>query len=183
MIAAQLLLESESGVVQLESEASYLLLEYAADYENGEAVRFLPICGACSVVATIAGAAVSLITLEGAGTLATTVHKMIVGDTLTPLGVQLLQRNTLGALTAVDLTDRTVKFRMVANDGTVIVDDSETGVTIEDAESGRVSYDFQAADVASAGTYYAWFRVFSGSERDTFPADGRSLSIVISEAA
>lgn len=110
-------------------------------------------------------------------------HTITVGDTLTPLGAQLLQKNASGIWEAIDLTSKTVKFRMVDDEGTVIVDDTESNVTVEDAENGKVSYDFQDADVATAGIYYGWFRVFSGSERDTYPVDGRTLEIVVVDAA
>ena len=115
--------------------------------------------------------------------MAVQVHHITVGDTLTPLGAQLKQKSTSGTYQAVDLTGLIVKFSMVAEDGTSVVDETTTGVTIEDADDGKVSYDFQAADVTTAGTYYGWFHVYSGSERDTYPVDGRKFRIEISEVA
>ena len=110
-------------------------------------------------------------------------HRITVGDTLTPMGVQLKQRNTSGVLAAVNLTGATVKFSMVAEDGTVIVDEATTGVTVTDAEEGQVQYDFQAADVEEAGTFYGWFTVYSSGERDTYPKGGRKFVIEISAMA
>ena len=109
-------------------------------------------------------------------------HTITVGDTLTPLGVQLLQRDTSGALSAVDLAGKTVKFFMVDEDGTDVVTETETGVTVTGESDGQVQYDFQAADVDTAGTFYGWFRVYSGAEYDTYPTGGRKLCILIVEA-
>lgn len=111
-----------------------------------------------------------------------------IGDTLTPLGRTLKQRSSTGALTAVNLTGKTVKFLLVAEDGTVVIAETTTGVTVVDATAGQVQYDFQAADIVAitakgAGTYYAWFRVYSGTEFDTFPKGGRKFQVQFSAAA
>lgn len=106
-------------------------------------------------------------------------HEITVGDTLTPLGVQLRQKGTDGVYAPVDLSGLIVKFTMVAEDGTVVVNEGTTGVTVTDATTGKVQYDFQATDVDTVGTYFGWFTVYSGSERDTYPAGGRQLKIVI----
>lgn len=111
----------------------------------------------------------------------TIVHHLSVGDTLTPVGATLKQRNTSGVLAAVNLTGKTVKFRMVDDAGTVVVNDA--AATVVTAESGTVQYDFAAGDVDTAGTYWGWFLVYSGSEFDTFPAEGRALKIIIHSAA
>lgn len=108
-------------------------------------------------------------------------HYISVGDTLTPLGVQLKQRDSNGTLSVVSLSGKTVKFTMCNSAGTKIVDEGTTGVTVVDATNGKVQYDFQVADVATAGTFYAWFTVYSGAERDTYPAGGRKLVIQIDE--
>jgi len=110
------------------------------------------------------------------------VHHHTVGDTLTPIGFQLRRQDANGDWEYTDLTDKVVKFRMVDEDGTVIVDDSATGITITDAETGKGQYDFQAADVEAAGVFYAWVRVYDGTEVDTYPAGGRQLMIIMSGA-
>ena len=109
------------------------------------------------------------------------IHKHTVGDTLTPMPWAVQH----GDGTAVDLTGLDVKFRMVAEDGTVIVDDDDTGITVTDAEAGEGQYDFQAADVATAGVFYAWIRVYDpvSGEFDTYPRGGRKWAIILSEAA
>jgi hypothetical protein len=111
------------------------------------------------------------------------VHKIGVGDTLTPLASQLWQQNASGVLTVVNLAGLTCKFTMVSSAGTVIVNEATTGVTVTDATTGKVQYDFQTTDVATAGTYYAWWTVYSGTEHDTYPVGGRKLVIEISARA
>ena len=115
--------------------------------------------------------------------MATEKHALAVGDTLTPLGCQLKQLGTTGTLAAVNLTGLTVKFTLVDSTGTVIVNEATTGVTVTDAANGKVQYDFQTGDVDTAGTYYAWFTVYSGTEHDTYPVGGRKLVIEISARA
>ncbi len=115
--------------------------------------------------------------------MATETHKLGIGDTLTPLAVQLKQRDSTGTLSNVNLSGLTVKFTMVDSSGTTIVDEATTGVTVTDAATGKVSYDFQTADVDVAGVFYGWFTVYSGSEYDTYPVGGRKLVIEIADRA
>lgn len=103
------------------------------------------------------------------------VHVIRVGDTLTPLAVEL--KRPSGA--PVDLTGLTIKFKLLNSAGTAVVAETTSNVTVTAATLGRVQYDFQSADVATAGTYYAYFTVYSGSERDTFPVDSRRLVVEI----
>lgn len=109
-------------------------------------------------------------------------HPISVGDTLTPLGVQLKQRNATGVLTAVNLDGMTVKFSLVAADGTVLQDETTDGVTVVDPDNGLVQYQFAAGDVASEGEHFGWFSVYAGSHRDTYPVGGRKLLIEITAA-
>lgn len=108
-------------------------------------------------------------------------HEMVVGDTYLPLGAVLMRDGA-----AVNLTGLTVQFRLVADGGTVKRD--WTNAAIVDAAAGKVQYDFQAADVDTAGVYWAWFRIGSGGEWATFPAAGdggkaRSFRVLINAAA
>ena len=112
--------------------------------------------------------------------MATQNHKIGLGDTLTPLGCQLKQLSAAGVLSVVDLSGLTVKFSMSDASGTLIVNEGTTGVTVTDAANGKVQYDFQTADVDTAGTFYGWFTVYSGTEHDTYPVGGRKLVIEIS---
>ena len=110
-------------------------------------------------------------------------HGISVGDTLTPLGVQLKQESSTGVLSVVNLAGLTVKFQMVSAAGTTKVAETVTGVSVTDSANGKVQYDFQTADVDTAGTFYAWFTVYSGTEHDTYPVGGRKLVIEISARA
>ena len=107
------------------------------------------------------------------------VHRITTGDTLTPLGAQLVQPDVNGNLVAVSLAGLTVKFIMTDSEGDIVVDETETGVTVVTSASGLVQYAFADADVAVAGTYDAWFRVYSGTKFDTYPSDGGSFKVRI----
>lgn len=110
-------------------------------------------------------------------------HEIIVGNTLTPLSAALKQRDSSGALVAVNLTGLIVKFKMVDRLGTIIIAETPTGVTVTDAANGLVEYDFESGNSFPAGDYYAWFTVYSGFEFDTYPASGRGFLIRIRSAS
>jgi hypothetical protein len=110
-------------------------------------------------------------------------HQLSVGDTLTPLAAQLKQADATGALVPVALSGLTVKFSMANSAGTLIVNEATTGVSVTDAANGKVQYTFQAVDVTTAGTFYGWFTVYSGTSHDTYPIGGRTLAIVIDARA
>ena len=100
------------------------------------------------------------------------VIERMVGDRLTPISATLIQNGVV-----VDLTGKTVAFRMITAAGAVIV--NNVAATIISAANGTVSYTFEAAEVATAGTFYGWWIVTSNSLNDHFPHDGRKLRIVI----
>ena len=106
-------------------------------------------------------------------------HTITVGDTLTPLACQLKQRDADGSLCDVQLTGLVVKFSMVAADGSVKVAETTEGVVVIDQDHGEVRYDFHSSHVDTEGTFYGWFHVYDGLERDTYPAGGRKLQIDI----
>ena len=92
-----------------------------------------------------------------------------------------MQPNSSGVLTAVNLTGLTVKFKMVDESGTVVVAETQTGVSVVTAASGTVNYDFSAAGVDAAGTYYGYFVVYDSGESDHFPVRSRDLKIRIDD--
>lgn len=96
----------------------------------------------------------------------------MVGDRLTPITATLMQNGA-----ALDLTGKSVAFRMVAADNTVVID--SLAATVITATAGTVSYSFLAAHVADAGTYYGWWIVTSGGVNDHYPHDGRKYKIVL----
>lgn len=93
--------------------------------------------------------------------------------------MQLKQKNESGVDTNVDLTGKTVKFKMYDSAGTVVVSETTTGVTVSEAATGKVDYDFQSANVATPGAYYGYFVVYDGSETDHFPVKSKDLIIEI----
>ena len=110
--------------------------------------------------------------------MATVRHSITLGNTLTPMSMQLVQEVD-GAYEPVNLTGKTVKFMMVTSAGVSVVAETTTGVTVTSLLGGTVQYDFLPGDVDTAGVYYAWFIVYAGTEFDTFPADGRTFEVVI----
>jgi hypothetical protein len=111
-------------------------------------------------------------------------YEHTVGDTLTPLGMEL-QYRVGNEWVPVDLTNKIVTFFMVDEEGQTIVaepDPLASNVDIDEPEEGKLSYDFAANEVALAGTYYGWCRVYSQGERDTYPGGGRVFKIKIIEA-
>ena len=107
-------------------------------------------------------------------------HRRRVGDTRTVLPVTLQQPNDSGVLAAVDLTGKTVQFKMV-NAATNIVEIAmtSTGVSVVTAASGTVNYDFSGAGVDTAGVYWGTFVVTEGGETDSFPVRTQDLRILI----
>ena len=108
------------------------------------------------------------------------IHRRRVGDTRTLLYATLVQPNTSGVDTVVNLTGLTVKFEMVnAASDVVEIAETVTGVTVETAASGTVKYDFSAAGVDTAGIYNAWFVVYDGAEKDHIPVKRQDLRVLI----
>ena len=107
-------------------------------------------------------------------------HRRRTGDTRTVLPVTLVQPNTSGVLTAVDLTGLSVQFKMMnAATGATEIALTSTGVTVTAAASGQVQYDFSGAGVDAAGVYWGTFVVTQSSETDSFPVIQKDLKIVI----
>lgn len=102
-------------------------------------------------------------------------HIRHVGDTEVALAATLQRPDG----TAVDLTSLTVRFKMVDTAGSVKVAETDSNVSVTDAANGQCQYNFQSADVDTAGTYYAYFTAEDGSgNKDTFPAATGGLRIV-----
>ena len=77
------------------------------------------------------------------------------------------------------------KVSLTPNGATIDITDAGTG-THSYYIVGMVQYDFQTADVATAGTFWLWFNVYNGSEYDTFPVvrqgNNRGLRVEVVEA-
>lgn len=107
-------------------------------------------------------------------------HVVRFGDSLTPVGFKLKRKNTSGVVTSVDLTSKTVKVLVRDPAGTVVVDETTTGVTVTDATEGEVSYDLPAGDDAlDPGTYFVECLVYTGTERDTYPVEPKDMRLLI----
>ena len=82
--------------------------------------------------------------------------------------------------TPVNLTGLTVKFKMFDSEGTEVVAATEDNVSVTDAAAGECQYTFQAADVDTEGSYYAYFLTVDEDEKvDTFPVARDHLTIVL----
>jgi hypothetical protein len=107
-------------------------------------------------------------------------HRRRVGDTRTVLPVTLQQPNESGVLAVVDLTGKTVQFKMVnAATNAVEIALTSTGVSVVTAASGTVNYDFSGAGVDTAGVYWGTFVVTESGETDAFPVIQKDLKIII----
>lgn len=108
------------------------------------------------------------------------VHRRRVGDLRTVLPVTLKQPDSNGDLQAVDLTGKSVTFKMVnAADGTTKIAATSTGITVVTAASGTVNYDFSSGGVDEAGKFLGTFIVTESGETDAFPVRTQDLVILI----
>lgn len=82
------------------------------------------------------------------------------------IGATILDNNG----TAINLTGKTVKFRMV-NCKTEAVKVNDQTATLDTAASGKVSYTPVADDVDTAGLYACYF-IIDGAIPRRFPYDG-----------
>lgn len=97
-------------------------------------------------------------------------HQRHIGDTRTVLSVTIEQRGTSGTMQPVDLTGKTVEFKMVnAATGASKIDKTSTGVSVETAVSGTAYYRFSSSGVDTAGIYHGWFVVTDTARTDHFP--------------
>lgn len=96
-------------------------------------------------------------------------HERRVGDTTKVYSAILKYKDTSGVEQVKDLTGLSVTFTLI-NAATGAAKVSAAAATIVTAASGIVSYDFQAADVDTAGIYWGSFVVTESAETDTYPA-------------
>ena len=99
-----------------------------------------------------------------------------VGDTEVAIAATLKRPDG----TVVDLTGLTLKFKMLDSEGSTKVALTDDYVTVTDEDAGQVQYSPVAADVDTAGTYYAYFVTVDGTANlDTFPAEKGEFRIDI----
>lgn len=94
------------------------------------------------------------------------IHKYTVGDRSKNPAV--IFQDTAGV--AIDITGKTIRFRMV-NANTQEVKVSDAVATITDAAAGKARYDWLAADVDTAGVYWAWWIIDDSGSEEHFPPD------------
>ncbi len=109
--------------------------------------------------------------------MATQTHTRHVGNTRTAISATLKQEDENGDLQVVDVSSLDVHFDMYDRNGTKVVDAGT--VAKDDGVNGKVSYDFQSADVDTPGTYRAYFVVTESGEPDHFPIVNGELLIEI----
>ena len=96
-----------------------------------------------------------------------------VKDNLEAIGGELLDNSG----TAIDLTGKTILFRMVnVDDGTVKVNNQSA--TIQNASAGQVSYAPTSGDTDTVGKYAAYF-IIDDSTDQWFPFDGAKFLIEV----
>lgn len=107
-------------------------------------------------------------------------HRRRVGDIRTVLSVTLQQPNESGVAAAINLTGKTVQFKMVnAATNAVKIAATDTGVSVVTAASGTVNYAFSSAGVDAAGIYWGSFIVTESGSTDHVPVKQSDLKIVI----
>lgn len=95
------------------------------------------------------------------------------GDTAVPITGTLTRGGSV-----VSLSGKTVAFRMIKKDGTVVIDNEEA--TIVSAVDGQVSFQLSQEVANVAGEYYGWWKVtHTGTTKESFPHDGRKFQINI----
>lgn len=89
--------------------------------------------------------------------------------------------------TAVDIQNATVRFHMLDSGGAVVVDAAANNDQVtdgSDGSTGKVSYDWAAADTDVAGTFRAeWEVTFSDGTIRTFPTPGYTTVIIHGDLA
>jgi len=82
--------------------------------------------------------------------------------------------------TPINLTNNTVVFRMVTEDG-VTVKVNNQSANIDSATDGTVSYDWGANDTNTAGTYRAYFirTVTATSKIEHFPGNDTPFKVIV----
>jgi hypothetical protein len=101
---------------------------------------------------------------------ANTPHERRIGNTTKVYSATLVYKDATGTVVAKDLDGLTVTFTMI-NAATGVAKVSAASATIVTAASGIVSYDFQSADVDTAGIYWGTFEVTESSETDDYPVE------------
>jgi len=89
--------------------------------------------------------------------------------------IQSILKDAAGV--AIDLTGATVSLHMKAvGESTLKIDEA---MTIVNATSGVVRYDWSSSDTNTAGTYYVEFEVTKADNSvETFPNNGNAVVVI-----
>lgn len=88
--------------------------------------------------------------------------------------------NLLDANGPVNVTGKTVTFRMKLQDGTTAISGS---ATVSNGATGEVTYSWGASDTATPGTYIAeWSVTWDTGITQTFPTD-RVFTVLVRDTA
>lgn len=97
----------------------------------------------------------------------------VVGDTLKPAVAYLEYEDDDGNVLPVDLSGKTVLFKMTNTRAPYAVKVAEKPATIitdgTAGERAKVMYEWAAIDVDVKGIYAAWFIVVDGGAREHYP--------------
>lgn len=104
----------------------------------------------------------------------------VVGDTDGPIEDQLLADGS-----AVDITGyNRVAIHIEKPDGTTVIDTTAGAVTVDDAGTGKVTYELQAGDLDTVGRYfYEWEVEFADGGVLSFGGEDRGEIYVRDEIA
>lgn len=90
------------------------------------------------------------------------------GDTSPPIKYQLISSD--GSMQDISNYQEVSFFMRNENKEVVVTGDTASGVTVEDAPKGIVSYSWSSGDTSTVGTYDAeWEVVFGDGTIETFP--------------
>ena len=111
------------------------------------------------------------------------IRRIQTTDSRTSISFYLVQDNTAGVSTAVDLTGLTsgaVKFEMFNRaDGVETIAATATGVTFVADTTGLAHYQFATPMAIAAGEYYGYFVLTVSGKTDHFPNKAGQLRIII----
>lgn len=81
----------------------------------------------------------------------------------------------------VDISPNAFKVAETPNGPAIDITGAGTG-THSYYVVGSVQYDWQTGDVDESGRFYAWFKLFSGSEFQHVPYDGASWLVIVEQS-
>lgn len=107
-------------------------------------------------------------------------HTRHVGDKVTPVSVQVMQKTEAGVLEARDISGLSSQWKLINSRGEEVVAWTATGITTTDATTGKINISLASeSDNIPAGQHYMYVRVGSGGSWDNVPAIQRDFVIQV----